>query len=295
MIVSGYTNWLTLQENNLASNSKMKIDTRDPLVAARSTINPYRTAASLIVDRLKWDLQPKSWVHRSKIKNMRNTRTGTKGLILCNGPSLNRVDFNELNRRSEGLTVFGLNKINLLFDKTDFRPDILVCVNPFVIEQNAKFFQETGIPLFLNSLGRHHVNDRKNVFYIPLAKVRKFAKDISMSVNAGYTVTFVAMQIAFHLGIRDLALVGCDHSFATKGFANKVVVSGEKDESHFDPNYFSRGAKWQLPDLAASEDFYSMAGEVFAGHGGRVVNCTEGGNLEIFERMELPRWLKSEI
>jgi len=103
-------------------------------------------------------------------------------------------------------------------------------------------------------------------------------------------VTFVAMQLAFHMGFREVALVGCDHNFATKGTANAVVEGGEKDPNHFDPNYFA-GVKWQLPDLVQSEIGYMMAGQAFEAAGGRIVNCTEGGKLEIFPRMALAEFL----
>jgi hypothetical protein len=264
----------------------------DPLAAARPTINPYRTAASLVYHRLMWDLLPKSWVHRRRLKALKDSSKAKKALILCNGPSLNQVDFDSIRSGSESVVVFGLNKINLLFSRTTLRPDMLVSVNDLMIEQNADFYEQTALPVFLNANGRRFIADRENVFYLPLVNIRKFARDISVGVNPGYTVTFVAMQVAFHLGIRDVALVGCDHSFASKGPANKTIVSSEIDKNHFDPNYTSASEKWQLPDLAASEDHYSLARDVYAGHGGRVVNCTNGGNLEIFQRMELSEWLK---
>lgn len=267
----------------------------DPQMAARPTINPYRTAASLVLERLKWDLCPKSWGHRRRLKALKDTSKATKALILCNGPSLNKVDFESIRKGDAPVLVFGLNKINLLFSRTTFRPDMLVSVNELMIEQNAEFYEQTDLPVFLNAKGQKFVSDKENIHLLPLANIRKFAKDISVSVNSGYTVTFVALQIAFHLGIRDVAVVGCDHSFATKGPANKTVVSGEKDENHFDPNYVSISQKWQLPDLSASEDHYAMAREVYTGHGGRVINCTDGGQLESFPRMSLSEWLKSNL
>ncbi len=60
------------------------------------------------------------------------------------------------------------------------------------------------------------------------------------------------MQLAFHMGFKEVALVGCDHSFATKGPAYKTVIAGKEDPDHFDPNYFSGGVKWDLPSIAAS-------------------------------------------
>ncbi len=112
-----------------------------------------------------------------------------------------------------------------------------------------------------------------------------------MSIYQGFTVTFVAMQLAFHMGFRDIALVGCDHNFATKGRANQAIASEAHDTSHFDPRYFSGGQKWNLPDLSGSEYFYTVADAHFSAFGGRIINCTVGGQLELFPRMPLSEWL----
>jgi hypothetical protein len=254
-----------------------------PLLAQTPTINPYRNAAAEVLRRLKWDMQPESWASRSKLQALHNIHQGEKAVILCNGPSLLKSDLSLL----KGVKTFGLNKINMLFDKTDFRPTYIASVNPFVNEQNAAFFNETDIPLFLRNDAMQHIKPRKNIAFMYPAMQAKFARDCSMGIYEGFTVTFVALQLAYHMGFQEVALIGCDHNFAQKGPANKTVVSGEKDASHFDPNYFAGGVKWQLPDLLQSEVSYSMARDVYEGSGRKIYNCTEGGLLEIYPRLPL--------
>lgn len=261
----------------------------DPLLAQRDALNPYRTGVGFIWRRLQWDLNPQSWRSRSLLRAARDTHVGRKAVILCNGPSLLKVDFDAL--QQSGVYCFGLNKINLLFDKTAFRPRSVVAVNPLVLEQNQAFYNQTELPLFLDSHAAPFVKGRPNVAFLHESVFPRFARDVSLSVFQGYTVTFVALQLAFHMGFREVALVGADHTFATKGPANKTVVSGEKDESHFDPNYFAGGVQWQLPDLFQSEVAYTMARDMYAAFGGRVVNATEGGKLEVFERCTLTNFL----
>ena len=118
-----------------------------------------------------------------------------------------------------------------------------------------------------------------------------FSRDCSMNVYQGGTVTYVALQLAFHMGFSRGALVGCDHNFATKGPSNKTVVATGPDQSHFDPNYFADGIKWQLPDLFESEVSYKMARAMYEEYGRSLVNCTENGNLDIFERQNLVKFL----
>lgn len=263
----------------------------NPVLAARPTINPYRFAVAQAIQRLKWDVRYASWVSRSRMRAWKERYKDEKCVILCNGPSLLKVDFDRLSK--SGVFTFGLNKINLLFAKTEFRPSCIVAVNPLVIEQNAAFYNSASTPLFINSKLLGTVKLRQNVTFFHQSPMRKFARDCSFSIAGGSTVTFVAMQIAFHLGFRRVALVGCDHTFAAKGPPNMAVVSGDRDESHFDPNYFAGGVKWQLPDLAGSEYSYSLAGRVFDAFGGEIVNCTEGGRLEIFKRSSLSEFLES--
>jgi hypothetical protein len=246
-------------------------------------MNPYRIGVALLIKRLLWDCRLESWRSRSKLRELKNTKQGERAVILCNGPSLNNVDFEKL----ENIYTFGLNKINLLFSRTQFRPSAVVAVNPYVIEQNAEFYNETEIPLFLDSVAIKHVQSKESVAFLHSANSRNFARDCSMSVFQGYTVTFVAMQLAFHMGFERVALVGCDHSFSSKGPANKAVVSGDKDPDHFDSNYFAGGQPWQLPDLLQSEISYMLAKEAYEVAGREIVNATDGGKLEVFVRQDL--------
>ena len=256
----------------------------------RATINPYRIAARLILFRMLWDLNPISWLSRKRVRAWRDRFLRQKAVILCNGPSLNKVSFDDL--ATSGVFTFGLNKINLLFKRSDFRPSVIVAVNPHVIEQNAEFYNKTELPLFLDCKGKSWMKFRDNVHFIHSAGGSgKFARDCSISISQGHTVTYVAMQLAFHMGFKEVALVGCDHSFATKGQANKTVIAGERDLSHFDPNYFAGGVKWQLPDFAMSELHYKVARDTFERNGRKIVNCTEGGRLEVFERKLLEEFL----
>ncbi|MBA3029863.1 MAG: DUF115 domain-containing protein [Desulfobacteraceae bacterium] len=258
----------------------------------KAAINPYRFAINAILHRILWDIHPHSWLSRKKIRKWQDRYSGQKAVILCNGPSLNHVKFDNLS--ASGVFTIGLNKINLLFGRSDFRPSVIVAVNPHVIEQNAEFYNHTDLPLFIDSKSRRWVSFRETVHYLHSVEwAGDFARDCSISINQGYTVTYVAMQLAFHMGFKEVALVGCDHSFTTQGPANRTVVAEEKDHNHFDPGYFSGGVKWQLPDLLQSEAHYKIARENFEKYGRRVVDCTHGGKLKVFERMPLGDFLGS--
>ncbi len=262
-------------------------EARDPLLDAPETINPYRVSKNILLRRLRWDLKPEAWRSRQKLGGWKNKCADQKAVILCNGPSLLDANFDLLG----GVFTFGLNKINLLFEKSSFRPSCIVAVNPFVIEQNASFYNMTDIPVFIDSAGMRWVRPRSNISFMHSTDDAGFARDCSMSIYQGHTVTYVAMQLAYHMGFTEVALVGCDHNFAVEGPANATVVAGEKDASHFDPNYFAGGVKWQLPDLFESEVAYARAKKIYEAHGRTLINATEGGKLDVLDRRSLAEFI----
>lgn len=255
-------------------------------------MNQYRSGISLILRRLAWDVSPLGVVEKRRLTKWKNIFEGRRAVILCNGPSLNLVDFDRL--QSSGVFTFGLNKINLIFERTKFRPSVVVSINPYVIQQNATFFNNSHMPLFLSkiALQRRYVARRENIHFLHLSgPPGAFGADVRKGVNPGHTVTYVALQLAFFMGFSDVALVGCDHSFSTKGPPNQTVLSGTTDADHFDPRYFAGGMEWQLPDLVASEFHYQVAGTVFREDGRGLLNCTVGGKLELFPRGSLEDFL----
>jgi hypothetical protein len=270
------------------------IDTEDPLVLRREKNNPYLTSLELFMDRLQWDLYPDAWVSRAKLKKLKNAHQGEKAIILCNGPSLLKTNFNELAK--SGVYTIGLNKINLLFEKVAFRPDCIVSVNQLVLEQNADYFNSTSIELFLDAYARKKkiVKSRGNVIYLHSGGIPRFAKDVSVSIAHGHTVTFVALQLAFHMGFDDVAIIGADHSYAMSGASNMKVNSESIDKSHFDPRYFSGDMTWNLPDLFESEVWYARAQNMYKAHRKKIYNCSVGGELEVFPRKTLEKFLSEK-
>jgi len=253
-----------------------------------ATLNPYSVGLKLIFRRLFWDLSLTARSHRKVLKALKNKYQGEKAVICCNGPSLLDVDFTKLN----GIYTFGLNKINLIFAKNEWRPSCIVAVNPLVIAQNQGFLNETEIPLFLDHCARRiGINRSKNVTLLDSCDFPSFSRDCSISIFQGFTVTYVAMQLAYHLGFKKIALVGCDHAFSFNGNPNQIAVRSGPDVSHFDPSYFDEGQEWQHPDLLASELYYDLARRSFEQDGRSIINASTKTALRIFPQQTLEEFL----
>jgi hypothetical protein len=64
------------------------------------------------------------------------------------------------------------------------------------------------------------------------------------------------------------------------------IRTAEQDQSHFHPQYFPKGAKWQLPDLLRSEIDFSLAKNAFETDGRKIYDATIGGKCEVFEKVD---------
>jgi hypothetical protein len=100
----------------------------------------------------------------------------------------------------------------------------------------------------------------------------------------GHTVTYVAMQIAFFMGFKEVYLIGVDHNFVVNGNPNEMQLLKSKDQNHFDPNYFG-DKHWHLPDLEASELAYHLANFHYKRSGRIIYDATVGGKCNIFEKI----------
>ncbi|MDZ4160102.1 MAG: 6-hydroxymethylpterin diphosphokinase MptE-like protein [Anaerolineaceae bacterium] len=212
-----------------------------------------------------------------------NSRRGERCFILGNGPSLRNTDLSRL--RSE--FTIGMNRIYLAFPELGFTTSYYLAVNDLVIEQSAADIRKLTMPRFISWRARLWIPPQDGVHYLHTTYTGPhFATNAANRLWEGATVTYVALQLAFHLGFEQVILIGVDHSFVTQGKPNTTVVSEGDDPNHFHPGYFNKGFRWQLPDLETSEQAYRMARQVYERHGRQVVDATIGGKLRVFERRE---------
>src|SRR5574341_1161675 len=176
-----------------------------------------------------------------RLAALRDSHKGKRAFIIGNGPSLRQTDLSKL--RNE--FTFGMNRIYLLFPELGFHTTYFVSINDLVIEQFADEILSQLMPKFLAWRSHRHFSANLSLTQLPTFLYTSytgpcFSPDVCGRVWEGATVTNVALQLAFHMGFHQVILIGVDHNFASRGEANKTVVSQGDDPNHFAPNYFGK-------------------------------------------------------
>ncbi len=235
---------------------------------------------------------PAAYLHPWRKESMDNLAAlkdkyrGERCFIIGNGPSLRNTDVSKLKDEY----TFGMNRIYLAFEEWGFQTTFLASVNNLVIEQCVDDFLALEMPRFFSwrshkFFPKSQTSNLPNFLYTTYAG-KKFAQDARYRIWEGATVTNVCLQLAYHMGFEQPILIGVDHSFKSKGEANKTITSDGDDPNHFDPRYFGKGFRWQLPDLDMSEVAYWMAKDAYQKDGRQILDATIGGQLTIFEKAD---------
>ena len=223
------------------------------------------------------DLRPES-----RLNPLHNRHLGETCVLVCNGPSLNQMDLSFLKRQ----LCIGLNKIFLGIRTFKFYPRYYVAVNQKVIAQSAseiralnavKFIGSKGHPILAEDALTYHVNTS--------SPPGRFSKDLAQGAHEGWTVTHVALQVAYYLGFHKVVIIGMDHRYAFSGAANQAHLLQGPDPNHFSPAYFS-GQHWDNPDLERSEESYRIAKEIFQADGREILDATVNGACGVFPKVD---------
>lgn len=231
-----------------------------------------------------WFFMDKGKIHRNKLLKYHNKHTGERCFLIANGPSLAHMDLNWLKNEF----TIGMNRIYLIYNKLGFKPTYHFVINDLVLEQFAEELSNVPSIKFFNwsKLNLFSGTENMNFVRLKIGFNDKFSTEPSQGIWSGGTVTYAALQMIYYMGFTEVYIIGLDHNFNEQGRPNKTEIrTQEKDESHFHPNYFPKGIKWQLPDLYRSELAYAIARENFEKEGRIILDATENGKCEVFDKI----------
>jgi hypothetical protein len=228
-----------------------------------------------------------------RLAALKDKHRGERCFILGNGPSLNNCDLTKL----RGETTFGVNSIFLKTQEMGFVPTYYVVEDILVAEDRARQIDafEGPTKFFGNYLSRFLKGDANTIWtnvrvdYRNYENFPHFSTDAVRQLWVGGTVSYICLQLAFHMGFQDVHLVGFDHSYTVPADAkldgNRIETTSV-DPNHFHPDYFGKGLRWHQPRVDRMEIAYVRARDTFEQADRNVWNATVGGKLEVFPRVD---------
>jgi hypothetical protein len=220
-----------------------------------------------------------------RLQLLRDRHRGERCVIVANGPSLNEMRLGFLRQ----CDVIGLNKIFLGLDRFGFYPRYYVAVNPKVVVQSIDAIRRLNCVRFIGARAAREAAVEEDALTHIVATDHppaRFSTDLALGIHEGWTVTHAALQVAYHLGYAEVALIGLDHRYQYSGPPNAENVLNGADPNHFSADYFGHGQAWDNPDLARSEESYRAAREQFERVGRRIVDATPGGSCPVFDKVD---------
>lgn len=230
-------------------------------------------------------------------RKWRNKHKGKRCFILGNGPSLNEMDISLLKNE---ITI-GSNGIYKNFDKWGFTTDYLLFEDVVQTELRSNDIPKIKGPVKLAAIYNSYAFRKdETTFFMNVRLSDKFywdnlapcfSEDFSEIVYLGSTVTYLALQLAYHLGFDEVYLIGVDHDYGElpKLFPpGKITITEDNIHLvkglHCDENYYKIGDMIGVPYVDYQNEAYEKARNVFEVHGRKVFNAGVGGKLEAFER-----------
>jgi hypothetical protein len=236
---------------------------------------------------------------RRRLEALRDECAGRRVFVIGNGPSLRVEDLEAI----RGEITIASNKIYLLFDRTDWRPTYYTVADRVVAESNREAIDALPLTKLVERRMRSILDDGDGYLYYKLGPAgddrgepHRFSDDFARVVYGGYSVTYVNLQLAAHLGASEIVLLGVDFHFELparrepdREFGQRLISDGEVN--HFTPEYRRPGEVWTLPRLDLQRAAFAAAAEALGRRGVRAFNASRATRLEVFPRVELERVL----
>jgi hypothetical protein len=161
-----------------------------------------------------------------------NEFQGERIFLIGNGPSLNKTPLNKL----EDEYTFGLNRVNSVYKKTNWRPDFYFNTWSPIDNIDIKFIKQNAnlnIPCFINSQHKETFGVRDNIYYFNRRSIldifdgksiddmkntdiedlkQYWSNDITEIIYT-YHSMYAMIQIVTYMGFDEVYLVGVDLGF----------------------------------------------------------------------------------
>lgn len=236
-----------------------------------------------------------------RIAAMRDCHRGRRAFLIANGPSLNDLDLSPL--RDE--ITFGCNGIYKKFPEWGWHVNYLMMEDIEQIELRRRDIGDIKGPLKFFALYNAYAvpADRDTIFFnAPRFRGNlyywnelypQFSRDFAAIAHLGSTVTYLMLQLAYHMGCDPVYIVGLDHDYGelpAQHASQKITITreniGQVKGLHFSSDYYKEGDLIGVPDVARQEAAYALALRVYEESGRHVYNASARSKLEVYERVD---------
>lgn len=211
-----------------------------------------------------------------------------KWLVVGNGPSLFIEDLEKL----QHLPAIASNKINILFDRTTWRPTLYTIQDALVLfKLDSAHFDSVG--RLLTSHKGYYLAPTKNKLpwkIVPINEYETWLRKLSGVPDPvdtgfidGYTVTVVNIQLAIWLGAEVVYLIGCDHFYSEESHKGVKKLQHQGASNHFDPNYRKPGEVVNNAPVERMDEGYRRIRKLADDNGVRIVNISRKTYLDAYE------------
>ncbi|MDL2316429.1 glycosyltransferase [Desulfovibrio sp. OttesenSCG-928-A18] len=233
------------------------------------------------------------------INTIRNAHAGRRAFIIGNGPSLRISDLDLLQNE----ITFAANKIFLAFSQTKWRPTYYSVEDTLVADScHDQIVYLDGFTKIFPSHMLSFIPRTENHFFVPWRPPynsslpeRSFSRDLINGICWGSTITYTLIQLAVHMGIKNIYILGLDHKYIepAKKTGNTLICTGERN--HFHPDYRLTGEPWHLPLLERLECSYRYAKKFCDSIGVNIYNASRDTALNVFPKVDFDGVINSRV
>lgn len=223
-----------------------------------------------------------------ELKKYKDLHKGESCFLVGNGPSLQAEDLEIIYKKK--ISSIGCNSIYRIFEKTNWRPDYYVIGDPFVYESTCKELLQYDFTYLIRDFGRKYGNPKKVLFYTSFGeryfpKYPKFSGNLVEGVYGARTVMYDMLQIAVYMGFKDIYLIGVDFTWGKDGTATHFCETGIDRKIIEDASRYKKEVEH---GFISAKKFAEKIGV-------NIYNATRGGELEIFERIDINKFLERGV
>jgi len=228
-------------------------------------------------------------VSRNYFNLIRGIHQGRRGFVIGNGPSLAMEDLT----RIENEISIASNLIYLAYGETPWRPSYVTVIDNLVWQKIAAethfYYSIVIIPDNLSpEISRSITYQFRHIGHAPFVSGKiAFSSDVNEGLFGGSSVTYTNLQLARHLGLNPVYLIGCDHYYKEVKDIKEGIPVRHTSQNHFSEKYRAKGELVNPAPIENMTKSYQVAQRYCEESDFRIFNATRGGHLEVFPRVSL--------